>query len=353
MNALRAWAGQVDRALADLYPGYFALVMATGVLSTSALRFHLRAVSQALLWIACAAGLVLATLYALRLARHAARMVGDLRDPRLTFAFSTFVAACDVVAARLVPEGAAGVAEGLVAIALAAWLALGYGAWTALFLSRAKPSLDVVNGGWLIFVVATQSLAVALSALAPHTSREADLRSLAFGFWAVGVGWYGVVIALVVARLLFRPSAPHEVAPPYWINMGATAISTVAGSALVPGAPAAPAIAAARPAVYATTLGLWAWGTWWIPLLFAMGVWKHGVHREPLRYEPTVWSLVFPWGMYSVATSEVARLTGLDALEGLARLAFFAAAAAWLAAAAGLVAALAAGAGVLRREVAR
>ena len=37
-------------------------------------------------------------------------------------------------------------------------------------------------------------------------------------------------------------------------------------------------------------------------MLVIFGVWKHGVKRYPLRYEPAMWSMVFPLGMYAVAS---------------------------------------------------
>ena len=35
--------------------------------------------------------------------------------------------------------------------------------------------------------------------------------------------------------------------------------------------------------------------------LVAAGWWRHVHHRVPLRYEATLWSMVFPLGMYAVA----------------------------------------------------
>ena len=47
---------------------------------------------------------------------------------------------------------------------------------------------------------------------------------------------------------------------------------------------------------------MWAWATWWIPLLVLLGIWKHGVCRVPVTYTPMFWSLVFPLGMYALAS---------------------------------------------------
>ena len=59
-------------------------------------------------------------------------------------------------------------------------------------------------------------------------------------------------------------------------------------------------------------------GTWWIPLLVVLGYWRHIRHRWPLSHEPAWWSVVFPLGMYSVATltfGQVAHLAFMTALS--------------------------------------
>src|SRR5689334_6303609 len=59
---------------------------------------------------------------------------------------------------------------------------------------------------------------------------------------------------------------------------------------------------AAAGALRSTGRLAWAFGTWWIPLLVVLGLWRHVRQHGPLSYEPTLWSVVFPLGMYSVAT---------------------------------------------------
>jgi len=56
-----------------------------------------------------------------------------------------------------------------------------------------------------------------------------------------------------------------------------------------------------RPFIDGVTLIMWAWATWWIPLLLLFGIWKHGICPVPLTYTPMFWSLVFPLGMYALA----------------------------------------------------
>ena len=40
------------------------------------------------------------------------------------------------------------------------------------------------------------------------------------------------LIALIFHRIMFLPLAPADLTPPYWINMGAMAISTLGGVSL-------------------------------------------------------------------------------------------------------------------------
>ena len=61
--------------IATLFPGYFALVMATGIIAIGADQQELRALAQALFAIATAAFVVLAVLTAVRLVRYPRRLV--------------------------------------------------------------------------------------------------------------------------------------------------------------------------------------------------------------------------------------------------------------------------------------
>ena len=73
---------------------------------------------------------------------------------------------------------------------------------------------------------------------------------------------------------MFRLS-PGDLTPPYWINMGAMAISTLAGSLLVRNATEAPFLQTLLPLVKGFTVLYWATGTWWIPMLLLLGVWRY------------------------------------------------------------------------------
>ncbi|MFC9497604.1 hypothetical protein [Streptomyces sp. NPDC056982] len=58
-----------------------------------------------------------------------------------------------------------------------------------------------------------------------------------------------------------------------------------------------------RPLVVGSSVVLWVFSSWLIPLLLTLGVWRHTLRRIPPRYELGWWNLVFPVGMYAVTTN--------------------------------------------------
>ena len=119
--------------------------------------------------------------------------------------------------------------------------------------------------------------------------------------------------------------------------MGAAAISTNAGSTLILTETRIPFLEAMRPFIDGVTLIMWAWATWGIPLLVLFGVWKHGVCRVPLTYTPTFWSLVFPLGMYALASLRLSLAVDFPPLRTISLAMAWLALAAWVTTAAGLV----------------
>lgn len=181
---------------------------------------------------------------------------------------------------------------------------------------RFRPGPGRANGTWFIWVVGTQSIAVAATSL--HPPLPAALAALAICCWAVGVPLYLVIAVMVAAALFARPVRPAELTPPYWVFMGATAISVLAGAQLL-ALPPDPLGTAVRGTVSGLSVTLWAFGTFLIPLLVVAGVWRHLVHRVPLAYEPGLWSIVFPVGMYGVGSRELGTTLGVSWLVTLGR----------------------------------
>ena len=72
-----------------------------------------------------------------------------------------------------------------------------------------------------------------------------------------------------------------------------------------------------------------------------LGLWRHARRYWPLTYEPTLWSVVFPLGMYSVATLSFGKVAHLRFMEPLSRFMLWIAVAAWVVVAAAFLARLA------------
>ena len=327
----------VVAAVADLPPASFAFVMATGIISTGASGLGPSWLSLALLAVACAGLAVLGAAFAVRLAAFRPAVVADLRAPERAFGFFTIVAGAGVVGVRLGAAGHPVAAAVLAALAAAAWLLLTYGLPASLLIARQVDSvLGGVDGAWLLWVVGTQSLSVAASALAQRP-RAAALAVAAGGLWGIGLVLYLLLVSLILLRWLMVPMTAATLGPPYWILMGATAITVLAGAQILDlarGPAALPLLRATAGFVEGACFTLWAFGTWWMPLLVVLGLWRHVWRRWPLRYDPALWSVVFPLGMYSAATLSFGRVARLGFMVPLSRAMFWVAVASWTAVAA-------------------
>ncbi len=321
--------------LRGLSPAYFGLVMATGIVSLAADMLGWPLLARALLALNAVQYPLLWALYLLRAWRHPRQFFDDMLDHGKGMGYFTVVAGTGILASQCivlldnVPAGFA-----LWALAAVLWLALTYTIFTAFTVRHPKPALDRgISGAWLLAVVSTQALAVASALLAARIGQplRLELNLLALSMWLWGGMLYIWMMALIFYRYLFFPFSPGDLSPPYWINMGAMAISTLAGSLLILNAPQAPFLVSLLPFLKGFTVFYWAAGTWWIPMLLVLGVWRHVVRRFPLAYDPLYWGAVFPLGMYAASTWQMDRAMEFGFLHTLPRLFFAVALLAWAA----------------------
>lgn len=318
-------------AIRDLHPGYFAFVMATGIISTGTLLLGPTWLSRFFLIVACAGMIILASALVLRLIFFRANVVLDVQAPERVFGFFTIVAGMDVLGVRLGLAGHPLATAILAGCAGVVWIVLTYGVPTNLFFTRKRDSvLAGVNGSWLIWVVATQSLSIVASTLISNwPSRGGILAPVAVGMWSIGLVLYLLLIALIMVRWLTIAMTPDALGAPYWILMGATAITVLAGAHILDLPRSLPILRATGGFVEGFTFAVWAFGSWWIPLILVLGFWRYVRRRWPLTYEPTLWSMVFPLGMYSVATLSFGKVADLSFMGPLARFMIWIAVAAW------------------------
>ncbi len=327
LRALRVLRGSTTAAapapgrneLKELSPAYFALVMATGIVSIAAQQAGLHPVAVALFWLNVIAYPVLWVLTALRAVRYGPVFLRDLTDHQRAPGFFTIVAATCVLGTQcVVIAGSYRIAAVLWMAGLVFWVVLTYGIFTALIVKEDKPQLaDGITGAWLIAVVATQSVAVLSAHLAAHAQQplRLEMNFLALSMWLWGGMLYIWMISLIFYRYTFFRFSPADLTPPYWINMGAMAISTLAGALLIINAPDAPFLRSLLPFLKGFTVFYWATGTWWIPMLLILAVWRHGYRRFPFTYDPLYWGAVFPLGMYAACTFQMATAMQLEFLH--------------------------------------
>ena len=187
-------------------------------------------------------------------------------------------------------------------------------------------------------MVATQSLSTDASALVPvWPSQSRLLATAAVALWSVGLMLYLLLVSLILLRWLTVAMTPAALSPDYWILMGATGVTVLAGTDILNLPATFPAVRAIAGFAKAVCFVFWSFGTWWIPLLIVLGLWRHVLRQWPLRYEPALWTVVFPIGMYGVATWSFGKADGLSFMEPLSRAVLWVAIAVWLlVAAAGL-----------------
>ena len=329
--------------LASMHPASFAMVMATGIVSIACQLFGLRAIAVALLAINGGLYVTLWILTIARMVRYRARLLADVSHHGRAVGFFTTVAATSVLGSQaLLIASQWRLATALWIAGITLWAAVTYTVFTALTIGAQKPSIaDGINGGWLLPVVAAQSVAVLGAQLANgFGSHSALVLLFCLAMWLGGGMLYIWIISLIFYRYTFFAMNPSDLAPPYWINMGAVAISTLAGTLLASAAPLSSLMGELLPFIKGLTLLFWATATWWIPMLVILGAWRHLYRRFPLRYDPLYWGAVFPLGMYTVCTLRVANMLGEPALLIVPRVFLYVALAAWTLTFAGLLGSL-------------
>ena len=274
LSASKIAGDEFRGGIKKLSPAYFALVMATGIISIGAFLMDMQWIAMVLFFLNNIFFIILWILTILRLIWYFTFFKSDLTNHIAGTGFFTSVAGTCVLGIQyIVMFEYLIIAMALLVFGILLWLFLTYTIFTTLTTQQNKPTLDKgITGGWLTAIVATQSVSILSALIASHIKQpyRIEINFFALSMWLWGGMFYIWMISLIFYRYTFFKFSPDDLAPPYWINMGAMAISTLGGSVLILNAPDAPFLESLLPFLKGFTVFYWATGTWWIPMLIIL-----------------------------------------------------------------------------------
>jgi tellurite resistance protein TehA-like permease len=303
-------AERLKKQIQGLSPVYFALVMATGIVSIGCHFLELNVLSMVLFYLNQVQYVILLLMLLLRISLYFTDVKRDLTTDITGPGFLTFVAGSCVLGiqycllAKIFEPGLI-----LWIVSLLGWLLIGYTFLTIITIKERKPSLpDSLNGGWLLFTVSTQGIAILGIQLIGHVAIPIALHLfITLAAFFLGLFFYLLLISIVFFRLAFDPLPAKAFTPPYWVMMGAAAISALSGATLVLAIPKTILFNDLVPVLKGLTLMLWVVASWWIPLLAIIEMWRYFYKKFPLRYSAANWDTVFTLGMYTVCTYQLSK----------------------------------------------
>lgn len=235
-----------------------------------------------------------------------------------------------------IPMGLATLINGLVQFGVPHWgdgvIALAHGLWwldVALALGAAllvpflmfthqDHALEKLTAVWLLPIVAPEVAAASAGVLAPHLAPEAARQVLVVGYllWGVSLSLAFSLITLVLLRLALHKLPGSEFAATSWLPVGPLATGCLGLLSLGKAMPAAFAgTALAGVADLARDVGLlgglllWGAAAWW--LVMALFCTRRHL-RQDMQFNLGWWGFTFPLAVFTLATFELQRRTGMD-----------------------------------------
>lgn len=328
---------KLKKGIQTFSPAYFALPMSTGIISIASQTLGYHKISNVLFVFNNIEYAALLLLFLLRLCFFFPDFKKDLSSHQEGAGFLTLVAASCILGTEYVLIKNLFVpAAVLFYFALSAGFIFTYSFFILVTIKKNKPSLENgINGSWLLFVVSVQAISVLGNTIAPHSNIDLHISSfVTLFFYLLGVLFYIIVIGIIFYRTTFFPMKEDEFKPSYWIDMGAAAITTLAGIVLIKSVSNIEMYKDFIPTLKVFSVLFWIAGTWWIPVIFFLEIWRHRI--IPLKYNAGYWTLVFPLGVYTECTWQLANLFDLSFLKSLPDIFIYFAWTAWLVAFTGM-----------------
>ncbi|MCP5292426.1 MAG: tellurite resistance/C4-dicarboxylate transporter family protein [Burkholderiales bacterium] len=331
------WHCVINNWTKNFHPAYFAMVMATGIVSLAFDAMNFTGIARALSVLNLFFYLTLSVFLLMRMLFFLPDLIADFKIFKRSLLFLTFVIGTNTVGMQLlIFHQAVPLAILLWFVALAAWFIFGYFILCNLIALHEKFLSEIASGSTLLITVSTVSIPLLGISLLNAMNMPSGFAYLtAIGFWFMGLISYTIIISLLFYNLYLCKFDPEKWDAPYWICMGAAAIITLAGSRFVIYTPFTPTWEVLREAVLWITIVAWMIGTLWIPYLLFMDIQKFthtgtsasaplwviafpwlrlAFGRTHRAYDPVSWSRVFPMGMYTVSLVALTHATKYEFL---------------------------------------
>jgi tellurite resistance protein TehA-like permease len=314
---------EISNNIRNLYPGYFALVMATGIIGNSAKNAGMESLSRILFITNIFLYAILLIFFLIRLMFYFPNFRRDLKSFEKSPGFLTLVAGTAVFGVQLVTAAQKfSLSKYLWYFAIAAWLLIMISFLVYAITSSPKPGIERgFNGTWLLFIVSTQSIAILGNYLSGGLLINVrDILTFNLFFYLLGSSLYLILIPLIFYRLVFLTVNPGETDHSFWIDTGAAAICVVSGLTLIDNINSTGKLNDLLPFIKGMSYLLWITGTWWIPISIVIEAWRYLRIKVPAKYHPVQWSMIFVIGMYSLSSMKIGQITGMQGLISIGKL---------------------------------
>lgn len=321
----------LKEGIRTLTPAYFGLPMSTGIIAIASYTLGYHSIGRILFLLNNAELIILSVLFVLRLVFFYPDLIKDLASHDEGADFLAIVAAiCIVGAGNLLLESNTVTATVFWYLALGIWVVLIYSFFILITIKKIKPALrGGINGSWLLIVVSSQALSILGNLAALHLGfPKPVVLFLTSLLYLLGALFYIIIISIIFYRMTFFRMLPRDFHPSFWINMGAAAISTLAGTILISSLGDTPGFPDFVPILKVLTVLFWVMGIWWIPVLVILEIRKQIL--VPVAYNAGYWSLIFPLGVYTFCTWHLAIVLNFPFLENIPELFVYVAWFAWL-----------------------
>lgn len=198
-------------------------------------------------------------------------------------------------------------------VSIGLWLIISLSTFSILFLNRKSEDRrikDVLHGGWFFATVGTQSTALLGIIVAEQTIKQAlFIQVFSIALWSVGASLYLIFMALLILRLMFYQFDSNTLLSPYWMNIGAAAVTAITGAVLhqhiqtVGGA-----LTDLLPFLKGVSLFFWSFGLWWVPFLIILAIRKLICSGEGFAFTVGYWEIAFALGLYADSTIHMVAL---------------------------------------------